>query len=154
MAHALGFRVMLWVVPFVSPDRSMFRELRTRELLLRGSDGEVAIRRWWNGYSAVPDLTNPDAFGWLREVLRRLTIDVGVDGFKFDAGDLRDIRHDDRSHGGGGPVDQTKGYARLGAEFASNEFRASWKSGGQPLAQRLDGKPATWGAGGARISHS
>jgi alpha-glucosidase (family GH31 glycosyl hydrolase) len=46
--HTLGFSVMLWIVPFLSPDGAVFRRLRALGLLLRGADGEVAVRRWWN----------------------------------------------------------------------------------------------------------
>lgn len=146
--HALGFSVMLWIVPFVSPDGAVFRMLRERGLLLRGGDGEVAVRHWWNGYSGVLDLTNADSMAWFREQLDRLMAEVGVDGFKFDAGDIRDFRDDDLAANGTSPVDQCEAWARLGIQYPFNEFRASWKSGGLPLAQRLHDKPPTWGAGG------
>jgi alpha-glucosidase (family GH31 glycosyl hydrolase) len=145
--HTLGFSVMLWIVPFFSPDGAVFRRLRALGLLLRGADGEVAVRRWWNGYSAVLDLTDPGAIGWFRERLDALQ-DLGVDGFKFDAGDLRDFRDGDLSFDASGPVGQTESWAQLGVSYPFNEFRASWKMGGQPLAQRLHDKPATWGARG------
>jgi len=146
--HALGFSVMLWIVPFVSADSAVFRTLRERGLLLRGGDGEVAIREWWNGFSAVLDLTDPAATGWLREQLDALVDGCGVDGFKFDAGDLRHYRDDDVSTSGVGRVAQCEAWARFGADYPFNEFRASWKMGGQPLAQRLHDKPPTWGASG------
>jgi hypothetical protein len=69
----------------------------------------------------------------------------GVDGFKFDAGDLRDYRSDDVTVGGGGAVGQREAWAQIGAEFSFNEMRACWKMGGQPLAQHLHDKPAVWG---------
>src|SRR5690606_21059704 len=51
--HDLGFKVMLWTCPFVSPDSATYRELRARDLLVKNSDGSPAIREWWNGYSAI-----------------------------------------------------------------------------------------------------
>jgi alpha-glucosidase (family GH31 glycosyl hydrolase) len=140
--HAWGCAVMLWLVPFVSPDSENFRALEAGGSLVRRPDGSPAIRRWWNGYSAVLDLTSPEAVGWLRARLDAL-VDDGVDGFKFDAGDLRDYRTDDVTAGGTGPVGQCEAWARIGLGYRFNEFRACWKMGGQPLASPwrvLDGE--------------
>ncbi|MFF3500295.1 TIM-barrel domain-containing protein [Streptomyces sp. NPDC003247] len=83
--HAWGFTVMLWVVPFVSPDSAAFRELEGRGLLVRDRFGDTAVRRWWNGLSALLDLTNPDAIAWLTRHLDALRDETGVDGFKTAA---------------------------------------------------------------------
>lgn len=42
---------------------------------------------WWNGASAVLDLSNPGAEKWFTSELQHLVDEYGVDGFKFDAGD-------------------------------------------------------------------
>jgi alpha-glucosidase (family GH31 glycosyl hydrolase) len=105
----------------------------------------------WNGFSTVLDLTNPDAVAWLRRELDALRTTYGVDGFKLDAGDLRDHRPTDVTYAGTGPgtpTTQSEAWARLAAEYPYNELRACWRSGGQPLAQRLHDKPPTWGADG------
>ncbi len=146
--HDWGCRVMLWIVPFVSPDSATFRTLRDRGFLVRRSGGEPAILHWWNGYSAALDLTHPDAIGWLRAELDSLVQGYGVDGFKFDAGDLRHYADDQVTHEPSGAVGQCEAWARLGTAYEFNEFRACWKMAGQPLAQRLHDKPITWGAGG------
>jgi hypothetical protein len=41
---------------------------------------------WWNGTSALLDLTHPNAVAWFDEQLSRLVKDYGADGFKFDGG--------------------------------------------------------------------
>ena len=146
--HEWGFAVMLWLVPFVSPDSESSRLAAARGWLVRNADGSTAVREWWNGFSTVLDLTNPDAVGWLRSTLRELQSAYGVDGFKLDAGDLYQYRPDDLTYAGGGPTAQCEAWARLASEFAYNELRACWRSGGQPLAQRLHDKPPTWGTDG------
>lgn len=145
--HSLGFTVMVWLVPFISPDSANSRTAAANGWLVKGPDGREVVREWWNGYSTVLDLTNPDALTWLRGVLHDLQ-DEGVDGFKLDAGDLRDYRADDVMVDGAGPVDQCEAWARLAAEFEVNELRACWKMGNQPLAQRLHDKPCAWGPTG------
>jgi alpha-glucosidase (family GH31 glycosyl hydrolase) len=146
--HELGFSVMVWLVPFISPDSENSRLAAGNGWLIKGHDGRPVVREWWNGYSTVLDLTHPDGMAWLRRALRELMSTEGVDGFKFDAGDLRDYRADDVTAAGNGAVGQCEAWARLAAEFSFNELRACWKMGGQPLAQRLHDKPRVWGHGG------
>src|SRR4051812_19862955 len=59
--HAMGFKVMLWVCPFVSADSKEYRDLERRGALLKDSltKGESLLVKWWNGFSAELDLTNP-----------------------------------------------------------------------------------------------
>jgi alpha-glucosidase (family GH31 glycosyl hydrolase) len=148
--HTLGFAVMLWLVPFVSPDSAISRMLASRGLLINGPDGRPVIREWWNGWSTMLDLGHPEAVGWLRDGLFTLQRETGVDGFKFDAGDIRDWQPGDVSASGGVAVDYCEQWARLAAEFEYNELRACWKMGGRPLAQRLHDKPPAWGRAGLR----
>ena len=146
--HAWGCPVMLWIVPFVSPDTHRFRELEKNDLLIRNAEGSTAIRHWWNGYSAVLDISDPAAAATLCEDLDRLVSEHGIDGFKFDAGDLRDFRSGDQNAAMAEPTEQCEAWARIATRYRFNELRACWKMGGQPLAQRLHDKPPLWGAGG------
>ena len=144
----LGFSVMLWLVPFVSPDTATFRSLEEQGFLVRDARGRPAIRRWWNGYSAVLDATHPGAVGWLHDRLDALVTEHGIDGFKFDGGDLWSYLDNDLTVAGTDAVGQSEAWGRVGLKYPFNEYRACWKLGGQPLAQRLHDKPPTWGAGG------
>ena len=146
--HALGFKVMVWICPFVSPDSPEFRELAAKGYLLRNPDGGTAILNWWNGYSACYDLTNPEAAAYFVQVLRQAQAEYGIDGFKFDAGDNNCYASApyvayDRSATN---VDHTASWARIGLSFPVNEYRACWKLGGQPLVQRLGDKDYSWAA--------
>ena len=87
--HSMGFKVMLWVVPFISPDSPVYRELAEKRLLIFADSSKTkpAIIDWWNGASALVDLSNPGGYNWFREQLNFLVQTYGVDGFKFDAGD-------------------------------------------------------------------
>ena len=146
--HELGYSVMLWLVPFLSPDSENFRKAQSEGWLIRTATGRPAIRRWWNGYSAVVDIGNPEGADWLRSSLQRLQAGFGIDGFKFDAGDFSDYRDDDVTFLGGTAVDQSEAWARFAGEFSFNELRACWKMGGKPLAQRLHDKQQQWGSKG------
>ena len=141
--HADGFKVMLWVCPFISPDCDVYRDLAKQGLLVRDNSGEPAIVRWWNGASAVLDFTNPKAVDWFRSRLDYLQSNYGVDGFKFDGGDSSFYRGITTSKPGS-PNVQTELYGKIGLHYPLNEYRAMWKMGGQPLGERLSDKEHSW----------
>ena len=139
---------MLWVSPFVSPDSGVYRELAGKDFLVRDAEGVPVVRRWWNGQSALLDVTHPGAREWLRKCLDALTEEYGIDGFKFDGGDPDYFRDGDWTHT---PVDgpgYCEAWASMGLGYAFNELRACWKLGGQPLIQRLRDKHHSWGRDG------
>lgn len=152
--HQLGFKVMLWVCPFVSPDGEVFRELAQKKLLLmerkeiHSPDGsattEPAIIRWWNGYSAVMDFSNPDAVSWYGKQLTGLADRFGIDGFKFDAGDPEFYPTTSIPFKKVSANEQCELWGLFGLQYSLNEYRAMWKRGGQPLAERLRDKTHSW----------
>ena len=146
--HAWGFSVMLWLVPYISPDGPNFRRLEADGLLLRGADGATAIRRWWNGFSAILDSSNPQALWWLRAELDALVDAYGIDGFKFDGGDSRDYLRGDIGHSAMDIAGHSRAWGEIGLSYPFNEYRSGWNRGGQPLAQRLHDKPGAWGESG------
>ncbi|MFN7993409.1 MAG: glycoside hydrolase family 31 protein [Bryobacteraceae bacterium] len=155
--HALGFKVMLWVCPYISPDGPFFKDLsldrtskgRTVWFVNADKPEQPALVEWWDGFSAIVDLTNPDGARWFKGQLDRLVTEYGVDGFKFDGGDasyytpgamlMRPKAAQDLT-----PNGHTETFNRLGLDYPLNEFRATWKMGGQPLAQRLRDKNHSW----------
>lgn len=146
--HELGFKVMLWVCPFVSPDSQTFREIEPLGYLLKDAAGNTAIRRWWNGVSAILDCTNEKAVDWLHGRLQHLQQAYGIDGFKFDAGDLTYYRADDQAAIPMEPNGQCEAWGRVGLAYELNEYRACWKLAGKPLVQRLRDKGHSWEGNG------
>ncbi len=156
--HRKGFKVMVWVCPFISPDSKEFRELANkRYLLLNKGQNDTAtwgnhqleplIINWWNGYSACLDLTNPGAVKWLKDKLNFLQTTYGIDGFKFDAGDAIFYSNPHLVSYKEEPAkEQCRLWAKIGLDYKLNEYRAMWKMGGQPLVERLRDKSHTWEA--------
>ena len=153
--HDMGFKVMLWICPFVSADSEVFRQLaqegmllldsqKTQNVLWANTKNKAAIIRWWNGASACLDLSNPKAQEWLKGRLDYLVDQYNVDGFKFDAGDAHFYADDIISFNSDIPNDHTTYFAELGLQYPYNEYRASWKMAGLPLAQRLRDKKHNW----------
>ncbi|MEJ7736815.1 MAG: glycoside hydrolase family 31 protein [Chitinophagaceae bacterium] len=153
--HAKGFKVMLWICPFITPDSKEFRELLAKKYLLFENEGDEKrewkearkplLINWWNGYSACLDLTNPGARQWLMNKLHFLQKEYGVDGFKLDAGDPYFYNNKNLvSYKKVSPNDHCTEWAKIGLQFPLNEYRAMWKMGGEPLVQRLADKSHSW----------
>ncbi len=156
--HQLGMPLMLWVTPYITPDGQFFKELwldhtrnrKTVWFVNAANPKQPAIMEWWDGFSAVVDLTNPHGRQWFKGQLDRLMKEYGVDGFKFDGGDaahysaksmLGPAKAFDPKISSNG---HSEAFARLGLDYPLNEYRATWKMGGQPLAQRLRDKNHSW----------
>ena len=147
--HAMGFKVMFWLSPFVSPDSPEYRDLAKQgAFVLDAKEDRPAVVSWWNGFSALLDMSNPVACEWLSAQLQGMQERYGVDGFKFDAGDAGNydparIRvHDGVSYGQA----HTELWCRFAAQFPYNELRASWKMAGQSVVMRLCDKKYAWEA--------
>lgn len=146
--HEMGFSVMLWVTPLIPSAGPRFNEMRKAGYLLKESDGKIAVREWWNGFSSVLDLTNKQAYAWLNEQLCGLMEKYGVDGYKFDAGDPYFYRDDDIMQQSISAREQARLYNQLGESYALNEFRAAWNYGGHGIVARLQDKKHSWGQDG------
>jgi len=152
--HQLGFKVMIWVCPFISPDTQVFRELNDNRYLIMDNKGDGALAwkdatkpaliSWWNGYSACLDFTNPDARTWYKKQLDDMNSTYGVDGFKFDAGDIDFYTGNIVTYRKENANEQCEDWGIFGTYYKLNEYRAMWKRGGQPLAERLRDKKHNW----------
>ena len=166
--HAMGFKVLLWICPFVSMDSPAYREIIG--VNGQGEGGFLAARedergkrrdrwcndpaavRWWNGKSALLDFTHPNARRWFANELLRLKRDYGADGFKFDGGGVT-------SYGMGYPAfDQTLSapaqsalYGQFALEHRGSEYRNGFGFAGKPVIMRLHDKDHTWDALGRLI---
>lgn len=154
--HEMGFVVMLWVVPYVRADgvefvKKYFREFNAEsadQVFWRNADGKIAITEWWNGFSATFDLTKQCDIDILDGQLSRLVKECGVDGFKFDGGNLD---HWTGAYTVNGPVDPTRTPAQLnlawnefGTRYRFHEYKDTFKGGGKRVIQRLRDRFHSW----------
>jgi len=152
--HSMGFKVMLWVCPFISPDSEVSRDLLKRKLVLMHNEGNSgmtwaeaktpSIINWWNGYSMVMDFTNPDAVEWFTGQLNNMVTEYSLDGFKFDAGDPEYYPENSVSYIKITPNEHTELWGLFGLDYPLNEYRAMWKRGNEPIVERLRDKFHTW----------
>ena len=91
--RSLGYRLVLWVAPWIVRDATTpsetYQECARRGLFIRRPDGEPYVHRLANSPTFVGsclDFTNPETVAWWQSHIRRLA-QMGVDGFKTDFGE-------------------------------------------------------------------
>ena len=154
--HSHGWKAIIWMAYFVSPDSREYKKLRYHKqldgldyLVHRKEGTDATVLRWWSGISAAYDLTNPRANDYFVNELKAFLERNHIDGFKFDAGDPHffassgDYRFYDPD---AEAVDYTTAFNKLAFDFPYNEFRCGFKSGGWPVVMRLQDKAHTWDA--------
>lgn len=91
-ASRLGYRIVLWVAPFMVREREpgpAYREADAHGYLIRDETGATYVHRLGNSPTYVGsciDFTNPAAVAWWQGHVRRL-VRLGVAGFKTDFGE-------------------------------------------------------------------
>lgn len=153
--HEMGFKVLLWVIPFVSLDSQPYRDLTNHGRTCFPGKGGFMLDKltgvpvhvsWWNGYSALLDLTDPVGDRWFRSQLDRLINDYGVDGFKFDGGHFQYYPATNRvayvKDASG--ARQIHAYSVYAEDYPTSEHRCVWGMAGRPIMVRLPDKGNTW----------
>lgn len=93
----LGFRLALWLTPFINsrnvidmrgitPASRNWDEAVSGGHLVRHANGEVAQSEWWKGVGGLVDFTDPAADAWWHAQLRKM-LPLGVRAFKADDGE-------------------------------------------------------------------
>lgn len=140
--HEMGFKVMLWVVPYLSADCPLFRKLwfKPNDHLCRTFDDQPAIDHWWNGYSASFNLALEGDREILGGQLHALMRDYGIDGFKFDGGNIFSYRMKAIN----GPRDQrympealNLAWNEFGYPFDFHEYKDTYNRMGKACIQRI-----------------
>lgn len=148
--HDLGFRVLLWVTPFINQEARTFSTLAEQRFLVPRRDGAgPSLLKWWGGTAGLVDLTNPSARQWYKDQLLRLKNEVGADGFKIDGGDAKyqpDLAAS-AWHRYAGPSGYSDLLLTLFEEVAPGlcETRTAWMSQSRNILWRQGGKDSHWG---------
>ncbi len=153
--HAMGFKVMLWLVPYVSCSGKKFVKHTCSALtddydkyFLRTKSGLPAIMHWWNGYSAVLDMTNEWDRNYLKVQLDALISDYGVDGFKFDGGDMAFYAEDafdgSKLNDEHTPAERNIAWNEFGSQYKYHEYKDTFKGGGKRTIQRTCDRNHSW----------
>ena len=173
--HAMGYKVLLWMCPFVSMDTPAFRRIawgvnpddvkgwpakggflnESTKPSMKGMPYPASIK-WWNGSSALLDFTHPNAVAWFDEQLGRLVRDYAVDGFKFDGGGVHFYAGSVGVEGASpktfahdpkaSPSRQSALYGEFALKYKGSEYRNVFGFAGKPVIMRLHDKAHSWDA--------
>jgi hypothetical protein len=145
--HDLGFKVTVWVHPFVEEKSTAFQEGAAKGYFV-GSDAARSptggFMSWLRGVGAPPvipvapggsapgffawwntppvaalDVTNPEAVEWFVGRLKALQAATGIDGFKFDAGEPCFLPRNPQTHA---PLTTPADYTRLYVKNVAGQF--------------------------------
>jgi alpha-glucosidase (family GH31 glycosyl hydrolase) len=143
--HSLGFKVTAWVMPFLEPAAAAFAEGAARGYLVRNSAGEPYLVPWWQGNGGLLDVSNPAALDWFLARLHALQAEIGIDGFKFDAGEAIFLPADAVVASPGHRNDYTHRYVEFAARnFTLTEVRPGWFNQAAPIFFRQWDKATRW----------
>jgi len=141
--HFMGFKVAVWMVPYVSMDLPITSILKENDAFLKDESGELIKAVWFDGVSYVLDFEKPYAKKWFNTVTDSLKEKYGIDGFKFDCGDECYLEK---------PYKKANYLTTLWVDVLDDkednyilETRACYKYGGQHCVQRLADKAHIWG---------
>jgi alpha-D-xyloside xylohydrolase len=86
---AMGFKICLWIHPYIGTASERFIEGDKKGYFLKNPQGETYIVDIWGGFHppvAIIDVTHPGAVAWFKELLREL-LRQGIDVYKTDFGE-------------------------------------------------------------------
>lgn len=145
--HAMGFKVTVWVMPFIAEDTMAYREGKDKGYFVESSI-KNGFFKWWQSPPVVAlDVTNPEAVDWFVSRLKRLQEMHGIDGFKFDAGEpcflpRRFVTHTPLSH----PSEYTRAWVNnVASQFELAEVRSGHNSTGNASLVRMGDRFSEWG---------
>ncbi|KAL7045594.1 hypothetical protein ACKWTF_002268 [Chironomus riparius] len=148
--HAVGFRVTLWVHPFINKDcKNWFEEAKQSNYFVADHSGNIETQ-WWNSeksQAAYIDFTKTAAADWYYNRLRSLQISAGIDSFKFDAGESSWVPIDPVLNGTAKehPSKITSAYVRTVSKFGSLvEVRSGQNTQDLPIFVRMIDKDTEW----------
>ncbi len=85
--HGSGKRFLGYINPFLATDGAQYAEAADKGYLVRDPSGEpyrIVVTTFPSG---LVDLTNPEAVAWIKSVIKRNMIDLGLDGWMADFGE-------------------------------------------------------------------
>ena len=86
--HARGIRFLGYINPYLVKDGELYAEGKKRGVFAKKADGSDYLVDFGEFYCGVVDFTNPEAYRWFKdEVIKKYTLDIGIDGWMADFGE-------------------------------------------------------------------
>lgn len=103
---------LTYICPFLLENESLYNEAAKKDLLALDKDGKIYNVDFGEFYCGIVDLTNPAAFNWYKNIIKKNIIDLGIKGWMADFGEYLPV--DCVLHNG------------VEAKFMHNEWPVLW----------------------------
>ncbi len=127
--HAKGIKFFGYINPYLVDDGDLYAEGKEKGYFATKSDGSDYLVDFGEFDCGVVDLTNPAAYEWFKnDVIKKHTIDIGIDGWMADFGEY--LPTDDIVlHSGKSPMIEHNNWPVLWAKCNYDEVVESGKLG-------------------------
>lgn len=98
-----GVRFLGYINPYLLEGKSLFNEASSLDYLVKNVDGGIYLVDFGEFEGGIVDLTNPKAFAWYSEVIKRNMIEFGLSGWMADFSEYLPV--DCVLHNGMNPVE-------------------------------------------------
>ncbi len=82
-----GVQFLTYICPFLLEEQSLYKEAEKNRYLVLNEEGNDYLIDFGEFSCGAVDLTNPDAFNWYKEVIKRNILDIGITGWMADFGE-------------------------------------------------------------------
>ena len=127
--HARGIKFLGYVNPYLVNDGELYAEGKKKGVFATRADGSDYLVDFGEFDCGVVDFTNPEAYQWFKdEVIKKYTIDIGIDGWMADFGEY--LPTDDLVlHNGQSPMKAHNAWPVLWAKCNYDAVKESGKLG-------------------------
>lgn len=85
--NAKGIKVLGYCNPFLAVEKPLYKIASEKGYCVKNKDGEDYYVTITTFPAAMVDLTNPDAYEWLKSVIKKNMVDFGLSGWMADFGE-------------------------------------------------------------------
>lgn len=121
--HGEGIRFLGYINPFLAIEGELYKEASARGYCVKDAQGSDAMIVVTTFPAALLDLSNPEAFEWIKGVIRENMLGIGLSGWMADYGEY--LPTDVRLYG----ADPRTYHNRFPAEWARANYEAVLEAG-------------------------
>jgi len=122
-----GIRFMGYINPFLATEGPLYAEASKAGYCVKRADGSDYLVTITTFPAALLDLWNPEAFSWIKDVIKREMIGIGMAGWMADFGEY--LPTDAVLHGGRDPLLAHNEYPELWAKANEEAIAEAGKQG-------------------------
>ena len=85
--HEDGIRFLGYINPFLAIEKDLYEEAAAKGYTVKDKEGKDYLVTITTFPAAMIDLTNPDAYRWMKDIIKNNMIAIGMDGWMADFGE-------------------------------------------------------------------